>query len=64
MAIQAAEIIKARERIVQVIARESGQPVERVREDIERDLWMPAEEAVTYGLVSRIISRREELPAA
>ncbi len=64
MAIQAAEIIKARERIAQVIARESGQPVERVREDIERDLWMPAEEAVTYGLVSRIISRREELPAA
>lgn len=64
IAIQAAEIIRARERIAQVIARESGQLVERVREDIERDLWMPAEEAVTYGLVSRIISRREELPAA
>jgi ATP-dependent Clp protease protease subunit len=63
IAIQATEIIKARERITQVIARESGQPLERVREDIERDLWMPAEDAVIYGLVSRIISRREELPA-
>jgi ATP-dependent Clp protease protease subunit len=34
-----------------------------VRMDIERDLWMPAEEAVGYGLVSRIIRRRDELPA-
>lgn len=63
IAIQAAEIIKARERIAQVIARESGQPLERVRLDIDRDLWMPAEDAVAYGLVSRIITRREELPA-
>jgi len=63
IAIQAAEIIKARERIAQVIARECGQPLERVREDIDRDLWMPAENAVAYGLVSRIITRREELPA-
>jgi ATP-dependent Clp protease protease subunit len=64
IAIQAKEIIKARERIAQVIARETGQPLERVLKDIERDLWMPAEEAVSYGLVSRIIQRREELMAA
>ena len=63
MALQAKEIIKARERIAQVIARETGQPVERVRADIERDLWMPADEAVAYGLVSRIILKREELIA-
>jgi ATP-dependent Clp protease protease subunit len=63
IAIQATEIIKARERIARVIADESGQPIERVRMDIERDLWMPAEEAVGYGLVSRIIRRRDELPA-
>ena len=61
VAIQAQEILKARERIASVIARESGQPIERVREDIERDKWMSAEEAVAYGLVSRIIVRREEL---
>ncbi|WP_241044408.1 ATP-dependent Clp protease proteolytic subunit [Achromobacter xylosoxidans] len=64
IAIQAKEIIKARERIARVIARETGQPLERVLKDIERDLWMPAEEAVSYGLVSRIIQRREELMPA
>ncbi|WP_459056939.1 ATP-dependent Clp protease proteolytic subunit [Stenotrophomonas sp. PSU-St22] len=64
IAIQAKEIIKARERIAQVIARETGQPLERVLKDIERDLWMPAEEALSYGLVSRIIQRREELAPA
>ncbi|MEH1186372.1 ATP-dependent Clp protease proteolytic subunit [Klebsiella michiganensis] len=48
-------------RIARVIARESGQPLERVLEDIEHDLWMSASEAVEYGLVSRIITRREEL---
>ncbi|MFT4172860.1 MAG: ATP-dependent Clp protease proteolytic subunit [Rhodocyclaceae bacterium] len=63
VAIQAKEIVKARERIAQVIARESGQPIDRVRKDIERDLWMPAEDAVAYGLVSRIVSRRTELTA-
>jgi ATP-dependent Clp protease protease subunit len=61
MAIHAKEIIRARERIAQVIARETGQPIERVRQDIERDLWMSAEEAIAYGLASRIIERRGEL---
>lgn len=61
MAIQAQEILKARERIAEVIARETGQPIERVRQDIERDLWMPAQEAVAYGLASRVIRQREEL---
>lgn len=61
IAIQAKEIIKARQRIAHVIARETGQPIERVLGDIERDLWMSAEEAMTYGLVSRIIVQRKEL---
>ncbi|MFC4275124.1 ATP-dependent Clp protease proteolytic subunit [Achromobacter aloeverae] len=61
IAIQAREIVKARERIARVIARESGQPLDRVLADIERDHWMPAEDAVAYGLVSRIIERRAEL---
>lgn len=63
IAIQADEILKARERIAQVIARQCGQPIERVRRDIERDLWMPAEDAVGYGLVCRIIQNRQELPS-
>ncbi|WKB51487.1 ATP-dependent Clp protease proteolytic subunit [Eleftheria terrae] len=62
IAIQAREIVKARERIARVIARETGQPLDKVQADIERDHWMSAEEAVGYGLVSRIIERRRDLP--
>ncbi|WP_280154724.1 ATP-dependent Clp protease proteolytic subunit [Piscinibacter sp. XHJ-5] len=58
IAIQAREIVRARERIAQVIARETGRPLERVLADIERDRWMSAEEAVDYGLVSRIVERQ------
>jgi ATP-dependent Clp protease protease subunit len=61
IAIQAREIVKARERIAHTIARETGQPLEQVRLDIERDHWMSAEEAVDYGLVSRIVVRKTEL---
>jgi ATP-dependent Clp protease, protease subunit len=61
ISIQAQEIIKARERIARTIARETGQPLETVMADIERDRWLSAEEAVTYGLVSRIIQRRTEV---
>lgn len=61
IAIMAREIIKARERIARVISRETGQPLEKVQIDIERDNWMSPEEAVNYGLVSRIIQNRTEL---
>jgi len=63
IAIQAREIVKARERIAKTIARETGQTLERVLEDIDRDYWMSAEEAIAYGLVSRVIERRTELRA-
>jgi ATP-dependent Clp protease protease subunit len=61
---QAEEIIKARERIARVIARETGQPLARVQSDIEHDFWMSAEQAVDYGLVARIIERRQQLNPA
>jgi ATP-dependent Clp protease protease subunit len=64
IAIQAREIVKARERIAHTIARETGKPLEEVLLDIERDRWMSAEEAVDYGLVSRIIERKTELREA
>lgn len=64
IAIQAREIVKARERIARTIARETGKPLETVLVDIERDYWMSAEEAVEYGLVSRIIERKTELRGA
>ena len=61
IAIMAREIIKARERIAKVIARETGQKLEKVLVDIERDNWMGPEEAIEYGLISRIIENRSEL---
>ncbi len=61
IAIQAQEIIKMRERIARVIAKETGQKLERVLIDIDRDHWMSAHEAIEYGLVSRVISKQSEL---
>jgi ATP-dependent Clp protease protease subunit len=61
IAIQAQEIIKMRERIAQVIAKETGQKIERVRMDIDRDHWMSAQEAIEYGLVARVIEKQSEL---
>jgi ATP-dependent Clp protease, protease subunit len=61
IAIQAQEIIKMRERIARVIAKETGQKLERVMIDIDRDHWMSANEAIDYGLVSRVIDKQSEL---
>ena len=61
IAIMAREIIKARERIAQVISRQTGQPLEKVLVDIERDNWMGPEEAIAYGLISKVIENRKEL---
>ena len=59
IAIEAKEIIKMRRRINEIIARETGQPLERVEKDTDRNYWMSAEEAKDYGLVSRIIDNSD-----
>ena len=59
--IHARELEKTRERINRIIAEETGQTLERVQKDTDRDYWMNAEDAVTYGLVSRIGATRDEL---
>jgi ATP-dependent Clp protease, protease subunit len=61
IAIHAKEIIKARERVAHIIARETGKPLDTVLQDIERDRWLSAEDAVEYGLVGRIVSHKNEL---
>jgi ATP-dependent Clp protease protease subunit len=61
IAIQAKEILRARQRLAHVIARQTGQPFERVIVDIERDFWLSAEEAITYGIVSRVIERHSDI---
>lgn len=61
IAIQAKEILRTRERIAKVVARETGKPLATVLADMERDYWMSADEAITYGLVSRVIETHKDL---
>src|SRR5882672_11760041 len=59
--IEAEEIIKMRERINRIIARETGQSYEKVVNDTDRNFWIGAEDAVAYGLVARVVSRADEV---
>ena len=61
IAIQAKEILRARERLARVVATQTGQPYEKVAADMERDYWMSAEEAQAYGIVSRTVERQKDL---
>ena len=60
--IHARELVKTRERINRIIAEQTGQPIDRVEKDTDRDYWMSAEESMEYGLVGRIIESADELP--
>ena len=61
IAIEAREIVKMRERLNVIFARETGQSVERIEDDTHRNFWLGAEEAKAYGLVGTIISKQSEL---
>ena len=61
IAIQAKEILRTRERIAKVVSRETGQRFEKVLADMERDFWLTADEAISYGLVSKIIENSRQL---
>jgi ATP-dependent Clp protease protease subunit len=61
IAIQAKEILRTRERIARITARQTGRPFEKVLADMERDFWMSANEAIDYGIVSRVIETYKEL---
>ena len=61
IAIQAKEILRTRERIAKVISKQTGKPLAKVLADMERDFWLSADEAIEYGLVSRIIENSREL---
>jgi len=61
IAIQAKEILRTRERIARAISRQTGQTFEKVLSDMERDFWLSADEAISYGLVSKIIESSREL---
>lgn len=59
--IQAEQMLKIRERLYKMISAETGQPVDRIQKDSDRDFWMTAEEALEYGIVSRIVASASEV---
>jgi len=61
ISIEAEEILKMRERLNRIIARETGQPLDRIVHDTERNYWMSAEQAVDYGMVAKIIANATEV---
>ena len=58
--IEAQEILKIRKRLNQMIADETGQPVDKVTKDSDRNFWMTSGEALEYGIVSQIISKFDQ----
>jgi ATP-dependent Clp protease protease subunit len=56
--IQAEQIIETRKRLNQYLAENSGQPIEVIERDTERDHWMSAEEAKAYGLIDQVVTSR------
>ena len=61
IAIQAEQIVRTKARINQLISKETDQPLDRVAKDTDRDYWMTVEEAVAYGIVSKVIETAGEL---
>ena len=56
--IAAKHIQRTKERLNSILAEKTGQPLERIAEDTERDNWMTADEAVAYGIVDQIMEKR------
>jgi len=59
--IEAREILRMRDRLNKIFARETGQSLERIEEDTHRNFWLDAESAVKYGIVGKIIEKAAEL---
>ncbi len=59
--IHAMEIAKTKAKINEIIAEETGTPLDKVTKDTDRDYWLTADESVSYGLISKVITRRDEL---
>ncbi|MQT90784.1 hypothetical protein GHO39_16825 [Pseudomonas helleri] len=57
----AKEIIEMKERLNRIFSDATGQPIEKVRIDTDKDFWLSAEEAVEYGLVHSIVVKENEI---
>jgi ATP-dependent Clp protease protease subunit len=59
--IQAREVLRMRERLNRIFADATGQPIDKIKRDTDRDYWMLAEEAKAYGLVGKIVNSAAEV---
>jgi ATP-dependent Clp protease protease subunit len=59
--IQAREMIKMRDRLNQMFSEATGQPIERIAKDTDRDYWMGPDEAIAYGLVGKVVQTATEI---
>jgi len=57
--IHAREMLRRKREMNEILARHTGQPIEKIDRDTDRDYWMSGEEAVAYGLIDRVMSREE-----
>jgi ATP-dependent Clp protease, protease subunit len=57
--IHAREILKARDRLNEILARHTGQPLDKIAQDTDRDRFMSANEAAEYGIIDAVLSKRE-----
>jgi ATP-dependent Clp protease protease subunit len=64
MEIHAREILYTRDRLNHILANHTGQPVEKLKNDTDRDNFMRAEDAVSYGLIDKVLSSRAQIDAA
>jgi ATP-dependent Clp protease protease subunit len=60
IAIHAKEILATRERLNEILARHSGQPIEKVAKDTERDFFLTAQESMKYGLIDNLVEVKKE----
>lgn len=61
--IQAKEILRVREELAQIMAKHTGQPIERVHRDTERDFFMSGQQAKDYGIIDKVIEKRTMVEA-
>jgi ATP-dependent Clp protease, protease subunit len=59
--ITAKDLLQTRTMLNELLARETGQPLARIEKDTNRDYWMTAQEAVSYGLIARVVASRDDL---
>jgi ATP-dependent Clp protease protease subunit len=63
LSIEAKEMLRLRQRMYQIMAKHTGQPVEKIHKDCDRNLWLEADEAVKYGVIDKTMTKAPTVPS-